>query len=213
MKIIDTLKNVWKITELKDRIILTLGLLLVYRFGAQVVLPGIDATQLGGLQDTTDGGILGLLNAFTGGAFADDDYIWMKDYLQLDGMCYKLVPIKTPVNRANPFDMGRVDSDLMYEKVKKWDWGNSGSPDIYHDVETRKNSITYRGNLARLMEQLINEDKLNEAEEVADIAMTNMPVEYFGFYTLLEPYISGYYEVGNKEKAQQLFKEVANKES
>ena len=71
MKLIETLKNVWKITELKDRIILTLGLLLVYRFGAQVVLPGIDAAQLGGLQDTTDGGILGLLNAFTGGAFAN----------------------------------------------------------------------------------------------------------------------------------------------
>lgn len=71
MKLIETLKNVWKITELKDRIILTLGLLLVYRFGAQVVLPGIDASQLGGLQDSTDGGILGLLNAFTGGAFAN----------------------------------------------------------------------------------------------------------------------------------------------
>ncbi len=71
MKFIDTLKNVWKITELRDRIILTLGLLLVYRFGAQVVLPGIDATQLGGIQETTGSGILGLLNAFTGGAFAN----------------------------------------------------------------------------------------------------------------------------------------------
>ena len=71
MKLIETLKNVWKITELKDRIILTLGMLLVYRFGAQVVLPGIDASQLGGLQDNTDSGILGLLNAFTGGAFAN----------------------------------------------------------------------------------------------------------------------------------------------
>lgn len=147
---------------------------------------------------------------FTGGAFAEDDYIWMKDYLQLDGMCYKLVPIKTPVDRANPFDMGRVDSDLMYTKVKNWDWGNSGG-DIYHDVETRKNSITYRGNLARLIEQLINEDKLDKAEEIADIAMANMPVEYFGYYTLLEPYISAYYEVGNKDKAQQLFKDVAKK--
>ncbi|MCF7559283.1 DUF2723 domain-containing protein [Sabulilitoribacter multivorans] len=148
---------------------------------------------------------------FTGGSFGDDDYIWMKDYLQLDGMCYKLVPIKTPVDRANPFDMGRVDSDLMYEKVKNWDWGNSGSPDIYHDTETRKNSITYRGNLARLAEQLINEDKLDKAEEIADIAMTNMPVEFFGYYTLLEPYISTYYEVGSKEKAQRLFKDVAKK--
>jgi preprotein translocase subunit SecY len=71
MKIIETLKNVWKITELKDRIILTLGLLLVYRFGAQVVLPGIDIDKLGGLQAGVDGGILGLLNAFTGGAFAN----------------------------------------------------------------------------------------------------------------------------------------------
>ncbi len=148
---------------------------------------------------------------FTGGSFGDDDYIWMKDYLQLDGMCYKLVPIKTPVDRANPFDMGRVDSDLMYEKVKSWNWGNSGSPDIYHDPETRKNSITYRGNLARLVEQLINEDKLEKAEEIADIAMTNMPVEYYGYYTLLEPYISAYYQVGAKEKAQDLFFEVSKK--
>ncbi len=71
MKIIETLKNVWKITELKDRILLTLGLLLVYRFGAQVVLPGIDASQLGALGDNTEQGLLGLLNAFTGGAFAN----------------------------------------------------------------------------------------------------------------------------------------------
>ncbi|MDU8885928.1 preprotein translocase subunit SecY [Yeosuana sp. MJ-SS3] len=71
MKFIETLKNVWKIEELRNRIVLTLGLLLVYRFGAQIVLPGIDAEQLGGLADSTDSGILGLLNAFTGGAFAN----------------------------------------------------------------------------------------------------------------------------------------------
>jgi len=71
MKFIDNIKNVWRITELKDRILLTLGLLLVYRFGAQVVLPGIDPTLLGGLSSTTDSGLLGLLNGFTGGAFAN----------------------------------------------------------------------------------------------------------------------------------------------
>ncbi|QRM88012.1 preprotein translocase subunit SecY [Lacinutrix sp. WUR7] len=71
MKFIETLKNVWKIEELRNRIILTLGLLLVYRFGAQVVLPGIDASQLEGIQGNTEDGLLGLLNAFTGGAFAN----------------------------------------------------------------------------------------------------------------------------------------------
>ncbi|RAJ18198.1 glycosyltransferase family 117 protein [Olleya aquimaris] len=148
---------------------------------------------------------------FTGGAFGNDDYIWMKDYLQLDGMVYKLVPIKTPVARANPFDMGRIDTEFMYNKVVNWDWGNSGSEDIYHDPETRRNSITYRGNLARLIENLINENQLEKAEEIADIAMKNMPVDKFGHYTLLEPYISAYYEVGKKDKARQLFKDVATK--
>ncbi|SFJ47227.1 preprotein translocase subunit SecY [Olleya namhaensis] len=71
MKFIETLKNVWKIEELRNRIVVTLGLLLVYRFGAQVVLPGIDATQLESLQAGTSDGIFGILNAFTGGAFAN----------------------------------------------------------------------------------------------------------------------------------------------
>src|SRR5690554_3929834 len=72
MKFIDTLKNVWKIEELRNRILLTLGMLLVYRFGAQVVLPGIDADMLASFAGNFDsGGLTGLLNAFTGGAFAN----------------------------------------------------------------------------------------------------------------------------------------------
>lgn len=71
MKFINTIKSIWKIEELRSRILLTLGFLLVYRFGAQVVLPGIDAEQLAALANQTDGGLLGLLNAFTGGAFSN----------------------------------------------------------------------------------------------------------------------------------------------
>jgi preprotein translocase subunit SecY len=72
MKFFEYIKNIWNITELRDRISLTLGLLVVYRFGAQVVLPGIDASKLGQFAGTFDDqGILGLLNAFTGGAFAN----------------------------------------------------------------------------------------------------------------------------------------------
>ncbi len=70
MKFIESLKNVWKIEELRNRIIVSLSLLLVYRFGAQVTLPGIDATQLAGLTKGTNTGILSILDAFTGGAFA-----------------------------------------------------------------------------------------------------------------------------------------------
>ena len=147
---------------------------------------------------------------FSGGAFADEDYIWLKDYLQLDGLCYKLVPIKTPNDKANPFDMGRVDPDLMYDLVKKWDWGGSGE-DIYYDIETRRNAITYRGNIARGIEALLDKKELDKAEELADLAMEKMPVDDYGFYTLLEPYISTYYEVDKKEKARKLYLDVAKK--
>ena len=68
----ETLKNIWKITELRDRIFITLFFLAIYRLGAQVVLPGIDSVQLAELSDRTQGGgLLGILNAFTGGAFAN----------------------------------------------------------------------------------------------------------------------------------------------
>jgi len=67
---IESFKNVWKIEELKNRILFTLGLLLVYRFGAHVTLPGIDATQLGGLSGQTEKGIGSILDMFTGGAFS-----------------------------------------------------------------------------------------------------------------------------------------------
>ncbi len=69
-KFFDTLSNIWNIEELKNRILVTLGLLLVYRFGAQIALPGIDTGELGALSSGTESGIFGILNAFTGGAFA-----------------------------------------------------------------------------------------------------------------------------------------------
>ena len=69
-KFIDAFINVWKIEELKNRILLTLGMLLVYRFGAHVTLPGIDATKLNGLTSQTKEGIGWLIDVFTGGAFS-----------------------------------------------------------------------------------------------------------------------------------------------
>ena len=71
-KFIENLTNIWKIEELKNRIILTFGILLVYRFGAHIVLPGIDSAQLHELATkTSGGGLLDILNAFTGGAFSN----------------------------------------------------------------------------------------------------------------------------------------------
>ncbi len=70
-KLIDTFKNIWSIEELKQRILATLGFILIYRLGSYVVLPGIDVDMLSKINESTDeGGIIALINAFAGGAFS-----------------------------------------------------------------------------------------------------------------------------------------------
>ena len=150
---------------------------------------------------------------FTGGSYKDSEYLWMKDYLQLDGLVYKLVPIKTPLNPENPYQMGRIDAKIMYEIVKKWKWGNSESSKIYHDPETRKNSITFRSNLHRLAEEFISLGDNVKALEILNLSFEKLPIEYFGYYSLSEPYINSYYKIGEKEKARDLFKIIEKKYS
>ena len=70
-KFIETIKNIFKIEELRKRLVYTFLLILVYRFGCFVVLPGIDASMLAGLQSNTQEGLVGLLNMFSGGAFGN----------------------------------------------------------------------------------------------------------------------------------------------
>ena len=72
-KIIETVKNIWRIEDLKSRILITLLFVAIYRFGSYVVLPGIDPgpTGLQGLRDQTSEGLMSLLNMFSGGAFSN----------------------------------------------------------------------------------------------------------------------------------------------
>ena len=70
-KLFQTLRNIWKIDELRKRIIFTLGILVIYRLGSYIVLPGVDPSMLANLQNQSSNGLLGLLNMFSGGAFAN----------------------------------------------------------------------------------------------------------------------------------------------
>lgn len=71
MKFIETLKNIWKIEELRSKILTTLLFVLIYRFGSFVVLPGIDPEALVALKSQTSGGLMSLLDMFSGGAFSN----------------------------------------------------------------------------------------------------------------------------------------------
>jgi len=69
-RLIQTIRNIYKIEELRNRIIYTLGIVVIYRLGSYIVLPGVDPNQIANLQNQTKGGLLGLLNMFSGGAFS-----------------------------------------------------------------------------------------------------------------------------------------------
>ncbi len=70
-KAIETLKNIWKIEDLKQRILITILFVAIYRFGSYVVLPGINPSMLAELHQQTSEGLLALLNMFSGGAFSN----------------------------------------------------------------------------------------------------------------------------------------------
>ena len=71
MKLVETIKNISKIEELRKRILYTLGLLLIYRFGSFVVIPGINPNALSAMSAQASDGLMGLLDIFSGGAFSN----------------------------------------------------------------------------------------------------------------------------------------------
>ncbi len=140
---------------------------------------------------------------FTGGSNADSEYIWMKDYLQLDGLAFKLVPIRTPVGQNSMFDMGRIDPDKMYNNVKKWNFRNINDGKIYLDSQTKRNAISMRNNLMRLSETFVKEGDTLKANEVLDLSLEKMPIKDFGHYSIALGYPESYYKAGNTNKARQ----------
>src|SRR5574344_2038516 len=71
IKLVKTLANIWRIEDLRERILITLLFVAIYRFGSYVVLPGIDTEALQGLKNQTEGGLMSLLDMFSGGAFSN----------------------------------------------------------------------------------------------------------------------------------------------
>ena len=140
---------------------------------------------------------------FTGGANADEEYIWLKDYLQLDGMAYKLVPIKTVMEDRSMFDMGRIDTEKMYKNIQKLRWRNINDGKIYLDEQTKKNAISLRNNLMRLSDAFAKEGDTLKALEVLNLSIDKMPIKDFGHFSLSLGYPEAYYQLDQQEKARQ----------
>jgi len=140
---------------------------------------------------------------FTGGANAAEEYIWMKDYLQLDGTAFKLVPIKTSNENKSMFDMGRIDPEKMHANINKWDWKTINNGKIYLDEQSKKNAISLRNNLMRLSEAYLQEGDSVNAKDVLDLSLYKMPIKDFGHYSISLGYPQLYYNIGDIDKARE----------
>ncbi len=119
MKFIETIRNIFKIEDLRNRILYTMVLLLIYRLGSHVVLPGIDPVHLGGLAKQTSGGIMSLLDMFSGGAFSNASifalgvmpYISASIIIQLLGM---MVPYFQRLQREGESGRNKMNQITRY---------------------------------------------------------------------------------------------------
>lgn len=153
---------------------------------------------------------------FTGGSNTDSEYLWLKDYLQLDGVAFKLVPIKTPTKIYNKngqlerelslFDIGRIDPEKMYKNVQKWDWRNINDGKIYLDEQTKRNSISLRNSLMRLSAAFAIKGDTLKAIEMLDLSLDKLPIKDFDHYSLSLEYPEMYYKLGEQEKARSAAK-------
>jgi preprotein translocase subunit SecY len=121
-RLINTLRNIYKIEDLRKRILYTLGIIVIYRLGSYVVLPGVDPNQLAQLQNQTSGGLLGLLSMFTGGAFSNASifalgimpYISASIVIQLLGMA---IPYFQKLQREGESGRRRINQITRYLTV------------------------------------------------------------------------------------------------
>ncbi len=122
MKLVETIRNIWKIEDLKSRLLTTLGFLLVYRLGSFVVLPGIDPAKLAGLSSQTREGVMGLLDMFSGGAFSNASifalgimpYISASIVIQLLGMA---IPYFQKLQREGESGRRKINQITRYLTV------------------------------------------------------------------------------------------------
>ena len=121
-RLIETIRNIFKIEELRKRILYTILIVLIYRFGSFVVIPGIDPNKLSALQNSSTQGLLGLLNMFSGGAFGNASifalgimpYITASIIIQLLGMA---VPYFQRLQREGESGRKKLNQIMRYLTV------------------------------------------------------------------------------------------------
>ena len=137
---------------------------------------------------------------------SSDAYLGMEDYLQQEGLTYRLVPIKKPINDGQP---GFVDADRMYDvMMHKFKWGGIDKYNVYLDENILRMVSNLRSNFARLAATLAEEGKKDSAMQVLDLSMKVLPERNVPYSYLMMPIAEDYYRIGAPEKANPIVKKL-----
>ncbi len=140
-----------------------------------------------------------------------EGYIGLEEYFQLDGMAYRLVPIRTP--HENPTEPGRVNSRILYENImNKFQWGNINDPDVYLNEDNIRMTVSFRNIFRRLAQALVEEGEPQKAIEVLDRAMEIMPPQKvpLNYFSLLMAEV--YLEANATEQALAIMERMVDME-
>ncbi len=133
-----------------------------------------------------------------------DSYIGLTQHFQLEGLAYRLVPIRTPQG-ANPNLLGRVNTDTMYNNLmNRFAWGGMENNDIYMDENNLRMTNNMRLQFSNLADALITEGKNEKAKEVLDRCMQVMPEKNIPYGRIMLSISDGYYKIGDFESANKI---------
>ncbi|MDW7694736.1 DUF2723 domain-containing protein [Flammeovirgaceae bacterium SG7u.111] len=124
----------------------------------------------------------------------------LRPYLQLEGMAYRLLPIRV----QGGGEVGEVNTDVMMANMKEFEFRGFEDASVYHDEEYRKFGSNTRNSYARLVQQLINEGRDEEALEMLDEAMENIPDRSIPYSYFTTRFVELYHTLGEDEKAEQI---------
>ncbi len=130
-------------------------------------------------------------------------YIGLQNHFQMEGMTYRLVPIKT--KRADKQIGMEYTYGIFDNLMNKYQFGNMNDPKVYLDETNTRMTMNLRSNFSRLATALIEEGKLDSARQVIDRIMIELPDEIIPYDNFVIPIAEAYFETGNPEKGAEIF--------
>jgi hypothetical protein len=140
-----------------------------------------------------------------------DDALGLEEYFQLEGLAYRLVPIKS--GNKGYSDYGRINSDILYNNMmKEFSWKSANEKGVYIDYNHIRTLMVIRArlNYARLAKALASEGKSEKAVEVLNYCMNTFPVEKIPYDPYVADLIEGYFMAGANEQATKLAKGMSD---